>query len=110
MQLRKFLRAVSSVVLVTFTSLCAQPTIAALQATRAKTATAPREPTADEKYANLLGELEEQSKKAKRNRSQAKPSKKQHPQRFICPSCKAEFPTPLKFCGECGKPMAAAQA
>jgi rRNA maturation endonuclease Nob1 len=41
--------------------------------------------------------------------AQAKPSKKQ-PQRFICPSCKAEFPTPLKFCGECGKPMAAAQA
>jgi len=41
--------------------------------------------------------------------SQSKPSKKQ-PQRFICPSCKAEFQTPLKFCGECGKPMAAAQA
>src|SRR5260370_36172036 len=39
--------------------------------------------------------------------AQAKPSKKQ-PQRFICPSCKAEFPTPLKVCGECGKPMAAA--
>ena len=30
--------------------------------------------------------------------------------RYICPSCKAEFPTPLKFCGECGKPMRAAQA
>ena len=42
--------------------------------------------------------------------AQTKPSKKQQPQRFICPSCKAEFPTPLKFCGECGKPMAAAQA
>ena len=42
--------------------------------------------------------------------AQAKPSKKQQPQRFVCPSCKAEFPTPLKFCGECGKPMAAAQA
>src|SRR5215467_1599740 len=41
--------------------------------------------------------------------AQSKPSKKQ-PQRFICPSCKAEFQTPLKFCGECGKPMAAAQA
>jgi hypothetical protein len=35
-----------------------------------------------------------------------KPAKKG----FVCPSCKAEFPTPLKFCGECGKPMAAAQA
>jgi hypothetical protein len=30
--------------------------------------------------------------------------------RFVCPSCKAEFPTALKFCGECGKPMRAAQA
>ena len=38
-----------------------------------------------------------------------KPAKKT-PQRYICPSCKAEFPTPLKFCGECGKPMKAAQA
>src|SRR5216683_7525290 len=34
--------------------------------------------------------------------AQAKPPKKQQPQRFICPSCKAEFPTALKFCGECG--------
>ena len=24
---------------------------------------------------------------------------------FICLSCKAEFSQPLKFCGECGKPM-----
>ena len=29
---------------------------------------------------------------------------------YVCPSCKAEFPTALKFCGECGKPMRAAQA
>jgi hypothetical protein len=27
--------------------------------------------------------------------------------RFVCPSCKAEFPQALKFCGECGKPMKA---
>ena len=32
------------------------------------------------------------------------------PAKFICPSCKAEFAEPLKFCGECGKPMKAAQA
>jgi len=38
-----------------------------------------------------------------------KPARK-GPQKFMCPSCKAEFPTPLKFCGECGKPMKAAQA
>jgi hypothetical protein len=24
----------------------------------------------------------------------------------ICPHCGAKFPTPLKFCGECGKAMA----
>jgi hypothetical protein len=24
---------------------------------------------------------------------------------YVCPSCQAEFPQPLKFCGECGKPM-----
>ena len=37
-------------------------------------------------------------------------SPKKGPQRYMCPSCKAEFPTALKFCGECGKPMKAAQA
>src|SRR4051812_43232900 len=35
---------------------------------------------------------------------------KKAPQTYVCPSCKAEFPTALKFCGECGKPMKAAQA
>ena len=38
------------------------------------------------------------------------PASKKSPQRYVCPSCKAEFPTALKFCGECGKPMRAAQA
>src|SRR5438874_4869102 len=38
-----------------------------------------------------------------------KPAKK-GPQKYVCPSCKAEFPNPLKFCGECGKPMKVAQA
>ena len=32
------------------------------------------------------------------------------PTPYVCPSCKAEFSQPLKFCGECGKPMKAAQA
>src|SRR5579872_3921131 len=27
------------------------------------------------------------------------------PAGFVCPSCGAKFPTALKFCGECGKPM-----
>src|SRR6266853_184042 len=30
--------------------------------------------------------------------------------KYVCPSCKAEFGQPLKFCGECGKPMKAAEA
>ena len=25
--------------------------------------------------------------------------------KYVCPSCNASFPTALKFCGECGKPM-----
>jgi hypothetical protein len=37
-------------------------------------------------------------------------SGKKSPQRYVCPSCNAEFPTALKFCGECGKPMRAAHA
>src|SRR5947209_5982880 len=32
------------------------------------------------------------------------------PAKYICPSCKAEFAQPLKFCGECGKPMKVAEA
>jgi hypothetical protein len=27
------------------------------------------------------------------------------PTGYVCPSCGAKFPTALKFCGECGKPM-----
>ena len=26
---------------------------------------------------------------------------------MVCPHCNAKFPTPLKFCGECGKAMSA---
>jgi len=32
------------------------------------------------------------------------------PAAYTCPWCKTEFDQPLKFCGECGKPMKAAQA
>ena len=30
------------------------------------------------------------------------------PKKNACPSCGAQFDKPLKFCGECGKPMEAA--
>ena len=31
------------------------------------------------------------------------------PKKNACPSCGAQFDKPLKFCGECGKPMGATQ-
>jgi len=43
----------------------------------------------------------------------AKPAKKQPQQAsagYTCPHCKAQFDKALKFCGECGKPMAGAKA
>jgi rRNA maturation endonuclease Nob1 len=32
------------------------------------------------------------------------------PQANVCPHCQARFDKPLKFCGECGKPMKAVSA
>src|SRR5438445_12279410 len=60
----------------------------------------------------LAGVLAEIDKVKQTLGTQPAPPKpvKQGPQRYTCPSCKAEFATPLKFCGECGKPMKAAQA
>jgi rRNA maturation endonuclease Nob1 len=35
------------------------------------------------------------------------PAKPKTPQPgTVCPHCQATFPNPMKFCGECGKPMA----
>jgi hypothetical protein len=39
-----------------------------------------------------------------------KPAAPKVPAKYVCLSCKAEFAQPLKFCGECGKPMKAAEA
>jgi rRNA maturation endonuclease Nob1 len=41
---------------------------------------------------------------------QALPPAKQLLNDYSCPSCGAKFERPLKFCGECGKPMKVAQA
>ncbi len=38
----------------------------------------------------------------------AEPAKPKAPDKFVCGHCGAEFARPMKFCGECGKPMAAA--
>ena len=34
-----------------------------------------------------------------------RPAPPPKPDPLVCPHCKAKFTTPLKFCGECGKPM-----
>ena len=59
--------------------------------------------------AGVLAEIDRLKQTLAQPAAPAKPAKK-GPQKFVCPSCKAEFPTALKFCGECGKPMRAAQA
>ncbi|MBM3812837.1 MAG: hypothetical protein FJW20_14515 [Acidimicrobiia bacterium] len=40
--------------------------------------------------------------------AQPKPEELPKPDPNQCPHCNARFPQPLKFCGECGKPMAEA--
>ena len=60
--------------------------------------------------AGVLAEIDRLKQTLASQTPAPKTAAKKAPQRFICPSCKTEFPTPLKFCGECGKPMAAAQA
>ncbi|MGA2737126.1 MAG: hypothetical protein ABSG65_06695 [Bryobacteraceae bacterium] len=41
---------------------------------------------------------------------QAPPEPKPATDLLICPHCGARFAQPLKFCGECGKPMKVAQS
>jgi cytochrome c-type biogenesis protein CcmI len=38
-------------------------------------------------------------------KTSAVPEKPQAAASTVCPRCGASFPKPLKFCGECGKPM-----
>jgi hypothetical protein len=45
-----------------------------------------------------------ESKKSSDGKKAAKASAGQ-PSANVCPSCGAQFPQSLKFCGECGKPM-----
>jgi hypothetical protein len=77
MQVHKVLRAISWVVLTTFTSLTMQPVSAALQLQRAKASQAPAPQSADEKYANALGDLEDQAKRARANKKNGKSSPKE---------------------------------
>jgi hypothetical protein len=56
--------------------------------------------------ARVMAEVEKVAG-GKQVKTQAAPSQ-QAKKTFTCPSCKAEFAQPLKFCGECGKSMKAA--
>jgi hypothetical protein len=38
------------------------------------------------------------------------PAPASDPARLVCPHCHAQLPTPMKFCGECGKPLTEASA
>jgi hypothetical protein len=60
--------------------------------------------------AGVLAEIDRLKQTLATQPAAATPPVKKTPQRYVCPSCKAEFPNALKFCGECGKPMRAAQA
>jgi len=72
MQVRQALRAISWVVLTTFTTLIMQPLSAAIQAQRVQQRYAPAPPLVDEKYAKTLDGIEEQVKRAKANLRSAK--------------------------------------
>lgn len=51
----------------------------------------------------IKGELGVQAQAQPVKAKSPKPSSKSDPN--ICPHCQAHFDKPLKFCGECGKPM-----
>ena len=49
--------------------------------------------------AGVLAEIE------KSGTAQAQPAPVKEPPANACPHCRAKFPKPMKFCGECGKAM-----
>jgi rRNA maturation endonuclease Nob1 len=58
--------------------------------------------------AQVLAEVDrvrEQLGGAKPAKAIVTPPAKPDKDKFVCPSCNAEFEKDLKFCGECGKPM-----
>lgn len=59
--------------------------------------------TLQKELAVVLGEIERLSPKSGAVTSAPKPKVAAG---TVCPHCGASFPTPLKFCGECGKAMA----
>jgi hypothetical protein len=58
--------------------------------------------------AGVLGEIEAIEQGAPKAKPAA--SKPSSQTATVCPHCAAKFPKPLKFCGECGKPMVAEPA
>jgi ElaB/YqjD/DUF883 family membrane-anchored ribosome-binding protein len=61
-----------------------------------------------EKVNAELGRMQAQkpAKAAKAAAAKAAPAAPQPAAGTVCPHCGAKFDKPLKFCGECGKPMA----
>jgi hypothetical protein len=62
--------------------------------------------------AKLNAELErmQAQSKAKAPKADKPPAASAPPAGTVCPHCGAKFEKPLKFCGECGKPMAGGAA
>lgn len=55
--------------------------------------------------AGILAEIEKLTPGAAAPVPPPKPAPQQKATEFVCPACGAKFTKPMKFCGECGKPM-----
>jgi hypothetical protein len=60
--------------------------------------------------AGVLAELEKLSTPVAQSTSTPPkpPAVAKKPAEYVCPHCRASFPKPMKFCGECGKAMSEA--
>lgn len=58
--------------------------------------------------AGVLAEIEKVAAKAGRAEPAPAPPPAKARSVWVCPNCSAEFPQPMKFCGECGQPIPAA--
>ena len=60
--------------------------------------------------AGVLAEVDRLKLQLSPNGSVPPPPEVKQRDPLTCPHCKAKFAQPLKFCGECGKPMGVVQA
>jgi hypothetical protein len=62
-----------------------------------------------QELAGVLAEIDRMGPQAAKQpviKAKAVAAPKASPAAFVCPHCGAQFPNPMKFCGECGKAMA----